>query len=53
MSDLSRMEEVEQQFDHLAQVGAYAEALDLVTREAYVFPALRGETGTRIISDPA
>lgn len=38
MTDLSRMEEVEQQFDHLAQVGAYAEALDLVTREAHIFP---------------
>jgi predicted esterase len=38
MSDLSRIEEVEQQFDHLAQTGAYAEALDLVTREAHIFP---------------
>jgi hypothetical protein len=38
MSDLSRMEEVEQQFDHLAQVGAYAEVLDRVTREAHIFP---------------
>jgi len=32
------MEEVEQQFDHLAQAGVYAEALDLITREAHVFP---------------
>jgi len=32
------MEEVEQQYDHLAQAGAYAEALDLVTREAHIFP---------------
>lgn len=38
MSHLARVEEVEQQFDHLAQVGAYAEALDLVTREAHLFP---------------
>jgi predicted esterase len=38
MSNLSRVEEVEQQFDHLAQSGAYAEALALVTREAHLFP---------------
>lgn len=38
MSDLSRPEEVEQQFHHLVQDGAYAEAFDLVTREAHVFP---------------
>jgi predicted esterase len=38
MSNLSRAQEVEQQFHHLAQSGAYTEALDLVTREAHVFP---------------
>lgn len=38
MSDTSRAEEVEQQFHHLFQTGAYAEALELVTREAHVFP---------------
>ena len=38
MSNLSRVEEVEQEYDHLAQSGAYAEALDLVTREAHLFP---------------
>jgi A/B hydrolase-like, N-terminal domain len=38
MSDLSREEEVEQQYDHLYQIGAYAEALELVTREAHIFP---------------
>jgi len=38
MSNLSRMEEVEQQYDHLYQTGAYAEALELVTREAHIFP---------------
>lgn len=38
MSRLSRPEEVEQQFHHLVQDGAYAEALDLVTREGHVFP---------------
>jgi hypothetical protein len=37
MSNLSRAQEVELQFHHLAQSGAYAEALDLVTREAHVF----------------
>jgi predicted esterase len=38
MSEISREEEVEQQFDHLFQTGAYSEALDLVTREAHIFP---------------
>jgi len=38
MSNLSRAHEVEQQFHHLNQAGAYAEALELVTREASVFP---------------
>lgn len=38
MSTLSRVQEVEQQFDHLAQSGAFAEALDLVTREQHIFP---------------
>jgi predicted esterase len=30
--------EVEQQFDTLVQAGAYAEALDLITHEAHIFP---------------
>jgi predicted esterase len=38
MSNLSKLEEVEQQFDHLVEVGAYGEALELVTREAHLFP---------------
>jgi predicted esterase len=38
MSDVSREEEVEQQFHHLFQTGAYAEALELATREAHIFP---------------
>lgn len=38
MSKLSRMQEVEQEFDKLSASGAYAEALDLVTREAHIFP---------------
>ena len=38
MSDRTREEEVEQEFDRLFQTGAYAEALDLVTREAHIFP---------------
>jgi len=38
MGDLSRAQEVEQQFHHLAQSGDYAEALDLVTGEANAFP---------------
>jgi len=38
MSNSSRLEEIEQQFDHLAQAGAYAEALELITREAHLFP---------------
>ena len=38
MSNTSKLEEIEQQFDHLAQAGAYAEALELVTREAHLFP---------------
>jgi len=37
MSDLSRAQEVEQQFHHLVQAASYAEALDLVTQEAHVF----------------
>ena len=37
MDDLSRAQEVEQQFHHLVQSCAYAEALDLVTREAHIF----------------
>lgn len=37
MSNLPRAQEVEQLFHHLVQSGAYAEALDLVTREANVF----------------
>ena len=38
MSNLPRTEEVEQQYHHLYQTSAYAEALELVTREAYIFP---------------
>jgi predicted esterase len=38
MSNLSRAQEVEQQFHHLAQSADYAKALDLVTREAQHFP---------------
>jgi predicted esterase len=38
MNDMSRMEEVEQQYHHLFSVGAYAEALELSTREAHIFP---------------
>jgi predicted esterase len=38
MNNLPRTEEVEQQFHHLFQTCAYAEALELVTREAHVFP---------------
>jgi predicted esterase len=38
MSDLSKLEEVEQQFDHLVQAGSYSEALELITREAHLFP---------------
>ena len=38
MSNLSKLEQVEQQFDHLVQAGSYAEALELVTREAHLFP---------------
>lgn len=37
MSNLSRSQEIEQQFHHLVQSGSYAEALELVTREAHVF----------------
>jgi predicted esterase len=37
MSDRTREEEVEQEYDHLFQTGAYAEALELVTREAHIF----------------
>ena len=37
MSNLSRAQEVEQQFHHLVQSGSYAEALDLITQEAHVF----------------
>ena len=35
---LPRDKEVEQQFDHLYQAGSFAEALDLATREAHIFP---------------
>jgi predicted esterase len=38
MNTRSKAEEVEQQYDHLVQAGAYAEALELATREAHVFP---------------
>lgn len=38
MSTLSQLEEIEQQYDHLAATGAYTEALDLVTRNAHLFP---------------
>jgi predicted esterase len=38
MSNLSKLEEVEQRFDHLVETGAYAEALELITREAHLFP---------------
>jgi hypothetical protein len=37
MDDISRAQEIEQQFHHLVQAGAYAEALDLITREAHSF----------------
>lgn len=37
MNTLSRAQEVEQQFHDLVQSGNYAEALDLITREAHVF----------------
>ena len=38
MSELSSTEEIEQQFHHLYQTGAYAEALELATRAAHIFP---------------
>jgi predicted esterase len=38
MDNASRAFEVEQQYHHLYQIGAYAEGLELVTREAHVFP---------------
>ena len=38
MSTLSKVQEIEQQYDHLVQAGAYAEALELATREAHQFP---------------
>ncbi len=38
MSTLSKLQEIEQQYDHLVQSGAYADALDLATREAHLFP---------------
>lgn len=38
MDNVSRMEEVEQEFDHLFQTGAFAQALDLATRQAHIFP---------------
>ncbi len=38
MSNLSRLEEIEQEFHRLSQEGAYAVALDLATREAHLFP---------------
>ncbi len=37
MSNLSKAQEIEQQFDQLAQSGACAQALDLVTRNAHYF----------------
>lgn len=37
MNNLSRAHEVEQEFHHLVQAEAYAEALDLITREAHIF----------------
>jgi acetyl esterase/lipase len=38
MGDLSRAQEVEQQFHHLVQSESYTEALDLITHEAFIFP---------------
>jgi predicted esterase len=38
LENLSQLEEIEQQYDHLAATGAYAEALALVTRSAHLFP---------------
>jgi hypothetical protein len=38
MENIDKQGEVEQQFHQLFQDGAYAEALDLVTREAHIFP---------------
>jgi predicted esterase len=38
MNKLPKIEEVEQQFHRLYQAGAYAEALELATREAHLFP---------------
>lgn len=38
MSQLSKTAEVEQRFHHLYQGGAYSEALDLINREAHIFP---------------
>ena len=38
MSEISRLEEIEQQYDHLVQAGAYAEALELINREGHLFP---------------
>ena len=39
MSTLPPIYEIEQQYHHLAQAGEYAEALELVTRKAHLFPA--------------
>ncbi len=39
MGTLLTTEEIEQQFHHLAQGGAYDKALELITREAHLFPA--------------
>lgn len=38
MSEESRLQEIEQQYDHLVQAGDYAEALELIDREGHLFP---------------
>lgn len=38
MGTIPNTEKIEQQFHHLAQAGKYTEALELVTREAHLFP---------------
>lgn len=38
MENIDKQEEVEQQFHQLFQDGAFAQALDLATREAHIFP---------------
>jgi predicted esterase len=38
VNQLTRQEEVEQRYHQLCQDGAYAEALELATREAHIFP---------------